>query len=196
MVGGRAGDEWILFRDSTWVWPEPDSTNPIPLNWNAKNATQVVVGTIQGSGTPFLMRSAVVEESAPPPTSYPRWSEEELAGVVLNAPEDDADGDGIENVLEFAFGMNPRVRDHLPGIAAGKVTVGGVDYIQLAIPRRMDRVASLELQTSLNLVAWGPAGASVSVVGDVPSAWTLRYPLGLTPENSRRFFRVHVEPGS
>lgn len=139
--GGRAGDQWILFRDTTWLWPETDTTNPVALNWNAKNATQVIVGTIHGTGTPFLMKSAAVQESLPPPTSYPRWREEELAGIALNAPEDDADGDGIENVLEFAFGTDPKMPDQLPGITTAQVEAGGLPHIQLTIPRRMDRVA-------------------------------------------------------
>jgi len=46
---------------------------------------------------------------APPPTPYEKWAETTgLLGHPLGAPSQDADNDGMVNLVEFAFGLPPR----------------------------------------------------------------------------------------
>jgi hypothetical protein len=56
------------------------------------------------------MQSLAVINSVPPASTYVQWRNEELSGVALNGPEDDADGDGIKNGLEFVFRHAPESR--------------------------------------------------------------------------------------
>jgi hypothetical protein len=190
--GGRAGNEWILFRAPSWTWPVPDPMNPAALSWNAKDATQIVVGSIHLSGNPFLMQSAAVVNSVPPSSTYAQWRNEELSGVALNGPEDDADGDGIKNVLEFVFGTRPKVADSLPPVVNAVVGTGVDRAMQLSIPRRLDRSASLSIDYSPDLVSWASAMVGATVVSNGADAWVLRFPMG---DERRRFFRV-VSPAS
>ncbi|MCW1885554.1 hypothetical protein OKA04_12515 [Luteolibacter flavescens] len=186
--GGRAGNEWLLFRAPSWTWPAPDSTNPSALSWNAKNATQVVAGSIQSSGSPSLMRTVAVTNGAAPSTTYARWRDEELNGVVLGGAEDDADGDGIPNVMEFVFGTRPMTPDTLPPVTTS-LGAGGV--IQLSIPRRLDRLANLSIQSSPNLQTWGSASAEATLVSNGSAAWVVSFPIS---SSGRRFFRVVATP--
>ncbi|MCW1914642.1 hypothetical protein OJ996_13730 [Luteolibacter sp. GHJ8] len=181
--GGRAGNEWILFRAPSWIWPAPNPIDPFGLDWNAKDATQVIVGNIHASGSPFLMQASAVVSSVPPSSTYAQWRNEELSGVALNGPEDDADGDGIKNLLEFVFGTRPLTLDALPPI--GTTMVGG--SIQLTVPRRLDRTASVALETSTGLSGWTSAISGVTVTSNGPEARILSVSVG---SDSRRFFRV------
>ncbi|MEK7952021.1 hypothetical protein [Luteolibacter soli] len=189
--GGRAGNEWTLFRATSWTWPLSDTLNPTAISWNAKDATQVVVGSIHSTGTPFLMQSSAVTHSVPPTSTYAQWQNEELSGVALNGPEEDADGDGIKNVQEFVFGTRPKVADLLPPVASGMVGSGADRAIQLSIPRRLDRSASLSVESSPELVTWGSAMAGATVVSNGAEAWVLRFPVG---SSDRRFFRIVSAP--
>ena len=81
-----ASSEWILFRNPEWTWPAPNPMNPFGLDWDAATAT-ALIGSINASGSPFLMKSAAV-------TSWQQWQATELAGEPLNGPQDDPDLDG------------------------------------------------------------------------------------------------------
>lgn len=186
--GGRGGNEWMLFRAPLWAWPQSDTMNPNAITWNAKDATEVIVGTIHSTGTPFLMQSSVVTNSVPPASTYVQWRNEELSGVTLNGPEDDADGDGIKNVLEFAFGTRPRVADSLPVIGTTVVGSGVSRAMELSIPRRLDRTgASVSVESSPELVTWSSAMAGATVVSNGANAWVVRFTIGTA---ERKFFRV------
>jgi len=190
--GGRAGNEWILFRAPSWTWPAADPRNPVAVSWNAKDATQVVVGSIHASGSPFLMQSLAVGNSVPPSSTYIQWRNEELSGLALNGPEDDADGDGIKNVLEFVFGTRPKVHDSLPPTVGSVVSVGGSRLFQMSIPRRLDRPATLSVESSADLVMWSPALPGATVVSNGAEAWVLRFPMGT--ETTRLFRVVSTSP--
>jgi hypothetical protein len=41
--------------------------------------------------------------------TYPTWQPVKLPGTVKTGPLDDYDGDGVQNLMEFALGMNPKL---------------------------------------------------------------------------------------
>ena len=65
-----------------------------------KDATEVVLGSINAGGAPFLMQSAAVPNLTPPRW---QWRTEHLTGEPLDEPAD-PDHDGTPNLLEFVFG--------------------------------------------------------------------------------------------
>jgi hypothetical protein len=68
--------------------------------------TEGVVIRASSSGGPVLLDQLVVRP--PSSTPYQTWlAVTGLAGHPLPAPDQDADGDTLPNVLEFAFGLNP-----------------------------------------------------------------------------------------
>jgi hypothetical protein len=192
--GGESAGEWILFRRSTWRWPQPNPLNPFPITWSAKDADQVVLGTIQSSGSPFLMQSAAV--AAPPPvTTWTQWQSQFLptASSGASAAGADPDADGMPNAMEFVFGLDPSRAGKRVAPLLEKVTVGGQDFLQLRIPRLRHRPALLDVEVSTDLVRWESGPATSIVTENSASALVVR---DLTPLTApaRRFMRLKVTP--
>jgi hypothetical protein len=112
----------------------------------------------------------------------------------LNAPGDDADLDGLTNLLEYALDSNPSTSSTAP--AAQIVNVSGQNYLQIQWTRPNDRAGiSTVGQVSAALATWS------SAIGDVtttiaPAApgfetVTIRDVSPLTA-NSRHFLRAQV----
>jgi len=190
--GGVKGDEWILFRAPTWTWPSADPLNPIGLNWNAASATQVIVGSINPSGGPYLMKSAAVSASLPPSTPWPQWQAEALRGIAMNAPGDDPDGDGIRNDIEFVFGMLPLTPDAVPPTITLFSTVGDQRFLQITIPRRADRPAALSVEVSDNLTHWSAGSAFTQQVSSGPAFLTVRSLVQEDDATPRHFMRTAI----
>jgi hypothetical protein len=192
-IWGFQGDyhsgEWILFRRDTWLWPlATDPINnpfPMPVQWSATDANEVVVGNVNSSG----IQSEVVSNVLPPETSWAVWQEVELASTSLKGPNEDADGDGAGNLLEFAFGTDPLRPGSLPPSTLTKVMLSGQPYLQLSIPRRANHMVSVTMEVSGNLKDWFSGPLYVTTVSDTPSALVLR---DLTVLGSSRFARARV----
>lgn len=187
-IGGTASSEWILFRAPDWTWPQPDPLNPVPLFWNAADATPVA-GTIHAAGTPFLMQSAAVTDAASPPTTWDQWRAAELAGEPLDGPNDDPDRDGTDNLLEFVFGTPPTRAGPPPQMPVA--LAGG--FLQVTIPRRIDHPALLTVETSPDLTAWAAGPGATVVVADGPAALVVRDLTPLGPGVPRRFMRLRAD---
>lgn len=185
--GGANGNEWILLRASSWLWPQPDALDPFALEWNVADANQVICGSINANGA--LMQSALIANSVPPATSYAQWQGEELSGVAQNAPEQDADGDGIPNVLEFVLGSPPQVPNVLPSTPVSVLRDGGADYLQILIPRRADRTATMRVERSTNLVDWTSGASVTQVTAETPLSLTARSLLPIDGNQPRQFLR-------
>ena len=191
--GDPVSSEWILFRRSTWNWPAPNEFNPFALNWSAQLADQVILGSIEPTGSPFLMRSAKVEGVSPPTTGWSQWLADLLPGHPASGPQDDPDGDGIPNALEYVYGSSPLQAGAAPALSVAWREIDGLSYWEIAIPRRRDRKAQLLAAFSEDLQTW-QSGPGVSViVEDGPSLLRIR---SLTPrqDHARRFFRLEALP--
>lgn len=190
--GGVGSSEWILYRNAGWTWPSPNPMNPNPIYWDTSAATALIgtLNTTDLQGQPVLMRSATVSDAAPPSTTWSQWQAAELAGEPLNGPTDDADHDGTVNLLEFVFGSPPRQSSPPPLTPLTIVTVDGLKFLQIRIPRRIDHPAVLTVQVSSALKTWDSGAAATVVVEDSPAALVVR---DLTPIGSGtapRFMRV------
>lgn len=138
----------------------PDANPLIPPPPNANewftNASGVaaVIGSVDGTGSPFLMRSASVSGVLPPPTSWEQWRADMLAGEPLDGMNDDPDGDGLPNLLEFAFGSDPQQLNTAPAMPLTLENFASQKFLQISVARRKDHVISLTVQVSSDLVAW------------------------------------------
>ncbi|CAM2955784.1 heme-binding protein [Rariglobus hedericola] len=87
------------------------------------------------------------------------FTEAELASGLITAPGVDTDGDGLSNLFEYAFGLDPRVAD-----AAGAgpmISVNGSSRLEIVFRRvsaAIDLVYSVEVST--NLTTWTPIARS------------------------------------
>jgi hypothetical protein len=174
------GSERILLRNSNWLWPAPNAL--YFSEWNAKDADIIVTGELNGGGSPFLMRSATLQ-------SFDQWRTEHLAGETLDGPADDADRDGTPNLLEFVFGTPPLISNK-----PTQTPVSLLDgHLQITIPRRPDRPATLVVEVSNDLIQWSSGPAHTEIASDGPAALVVR---DLTPLDSvphrKRFIRLRA----
>lgn len=176
------GTERILFRDVSWTWPAPNPMNPIATEWNAMDASEVVVGSINSNGSLFLMKSSRQQ-------TFTQWQTEYLTSEPLNTANDDPDNDGISNLLEFVFGTLPKT-PNAPTVTP-LILAGG--NMQISIPRRMDRlVNSLIVEVSGNLTHWDSGSSYTQVVADDAAALIVRDLTTLDATHPRRFMRVRA----
>lgn len=184
-ASGPGSDEWILFRANHWTWPSANPSDPAPFQipWGAEEANEVILGTINPSGSPFLMRSTAVR-------SYQQWKTEALAGQPLDAPADDPDHDGVPNLLEFLFGTSPTLPNGAPATPTSFVDISGQKYLQISIPRLRDRLVSVKVEVSSDMVTW-QSGTSLTVeVSNTPELLVVRDLTPVVPGLSKRFMRV------
>ena len=188
-----ADTEWILLRADSWNWPAPDPFNPFPpfpLQWSAAEAT-AVIGEVNASGVPFLMKSAAVTGAASPTTTWPQWRTKFL-GVTSNGPNDDPDMDGTPNLLEFVFATNPLAPEP-PALTPLEVVADGGDrFLQIAIPRRAEHAAVLTVQVSSDLTTWNSGPLHTVTVVDEVEHLVVRDLTPLTPTQPRRFMRLQA----
>lgn len=183
---GSASSEWVLFRNPDWTWPAPNQMNPFGINWNADAAT-ALCGSINASGSPFLMKAAAV-------TTWQQWRDTELAGEALNAPDQDPDLDGQSNLLEFVSGTRPRQAGAPPATSVEVVTSNSQKFQQITLSRQMNHLATLTVQVSPDLANWSSDPAATTVISETPAGLVVR---DLTPigsgGGSKRFMRLKAE---
>jgi hypothetical protein len=178
-------------------WPaEPDGSGPSleridpaayaddPANWRSSR---------KEGGTPGYLD----QESTPPPAlSYQSWAAEHRLTGPDAAPEADPDGDGIVNLLEYAFGLDPTVNSSSGLPVLDQIAEDGVAYLTLTFYRRRD-ASDVEFAAEFgDLEAWTAEAAVTISVSASPEDGTLevvtmRDSVPMT-DSSRRFGRVRV----
>ncbi len=152
--------EWILFSNANWLWPlENDIDSNSSLNWRTREALQVILGTVNApNGTPFLMKSAAVRVM-----NWPQFQSTTLGGEPLNGPNDDPDGDGVENLLEFAYDIDPLDASSVYHPEVIFTEISGQFYQTMTVEANFDHAVLLTVQVSPDLVNWfdGPTYTTV-----------------------------------
>ncbi len=119
--------------------------------------------------------------------TYPTWRLIKLPGSTNTGPLDDFDGDGVQNLMEFALGMNPQL--------ATRVGLPVVDYPG-GVPRmfyQADWSAGTTQyipETSTDLVNWTTTGLTIESLGR--SAWAESFRVTAPAGGPRRFLRLRV----
>ena len=119
----------------------------------------------------------------------------EQTDPLLVQPTADPDGDGMDNLTEYAFGRNPRAGDHASFLTPATVPQGGGDYLTITFVRCRK---ALDLAYAVES-AETPAGpwlteaweeSAVTPLTDTTERITLRHTL--PPDAPRWFARVRV----
>lgn len=176
-------DEWILFRKSDWTWPGTDNLIPFPLVWNTADADEVIIGAVNPAGTPYLMKSEAV-------VSYAQWQSAQLATSSLNGPDDDADHDGVSNLLEFVFGTSPSQASAAPETPTSLVKVSGQSYLQITVPRLQNRLVTTTVEVSSDLANWSSGDASLVTITDNSTKLVVRDKTAMGSGQAKRFMRL------
>ncbi len=151
---------------------------------------------------PYVSPVAALELTIVAPT-YAGWcstrfTPDEVAGGRLAGPTADPDDDGCSNLLEYAFGREPRQpdADGLPSVAA--TDHAGVKHLFVTAPRRQPLGdLTYEVQASTDLVHWAATATEETARIDHGATVTITArelaPIAAPP---RRFLRIVVRiPG-
>jgi hypothetical protein len=179
---GGSGSDWILFRSPAWRWPAANPLNPPLLQWNARDASVVILGDVESSGTPFLLKTAAV-------ATYDQWRATGFDGNPLDAAEDDADLDGVANFLEFVFGTSPVDAGSVLRPPVSIVEVSGQNYLQMRVPRVPGRLFSGQVEVSGDLSDWRSGAPFTTVVEESESSMVVRDLAPVGAVHPKRFIR-------
>jgi len=208
----------LVVQDSTMVnwW---SSFQPGGINSPASTSFKVFNGGIEGAlakpldlfrittanvagtylGTFSISTSGVITYAAPASASgFSSWAATKSLTSANNAPTQDADNDGTNNLLEYVLGGNPLAVD--PSILP--VQTADATYQYLSFSRSVDSKSDTtqKVQWSTNLATWTdiPVGASsagaVTVVthGSSPDTVTVAVPRANAGSNGTLFMRLCV----
>gem|GEM_PF-1572425 len=134
---------------------------------------------------------------AGPSPTFADWKADKGLPVGQDGPGDDPDGDGMSNVVEFAFGTHPMQSQSRALPANRRHSEGGLEYPAVTFIRRKSLNGANIVVEAFNGIPFGaPAGTTqVGVpedLGDGTERVTIR---GQTPlrDTQRYFFRTRVQ---
>ncbi len=140
---------------------------------------------------------------------YPAWASTQLFPTGQFGPDQDADGDGLSNLLEYASNLNPATADTF-SVTPGSGTNGLPATVLLTSPDKRLRVEFLRrkattgsglvytaqfcdtlLETGTGTGAWADATAT-PVITNIDEIWERVVIEDSTPNAPRRFARVKI----
>ncbi len=123
-----------------------------------------------------------------------RFSPQEMGDPLVTGPEADPDGDGAENVLEYAFGTEPRDRtDGLIRIIPEVVRLNGADRLRLrfSLPESVPADVLYEVEVSDSLGNWSVIAEQSGAAGWEGSATS-----SVSPPVENRAENIITDTGS
>lgn len=185
-----SSEEWLLVSNPTWLWPAARGINP-PLAWSISHSSESIVGTIGSTNDVYHMRSESITNAVPPVLAPNVWKTRyfgHLSGgdIALSDWHADPDGDGLDNLFEYAVDGDPfeaapppldLVLDH--------------EDATITIAKRTDRLVTYAIEESPNLVTWTkPATRSpVEILSNDLHAFSVKWPLRFL-ESGHGFLRI------
>lgn len=195
-VYNRSG-EWSLFSNPAWTWPSVEgdtAAQALPVEWPLAQATQVVLGSVPAGETELA--TAQVEGATPPALGYGEWAELVFGGspASTSGPQADADGDGVSNFAEYAFGSRADRAGSVP--ASGQLihtTAEGARHLAVGIDKGWTTGVAFTAQLSEDLVTWYEEAPQVETLVDNTSRYLARdaQPLGA---RKATFMRLSATP--
>ena len=141
--------QWGIFTAASWVVP--------PVLGAQALSTSVAVNAVQGSATAGQLRLAA------PAQTFGNWRMKHFSAdataptIGYNA---DPDGDGIQNIAEYAWQLDPNVRDSTRTTLSGE-TAGGTATFTFKSPRTLSDVL-VTAECSPDLSTWSAATSTVT----------------------------------
>ncbi|MDP1578734.1 MAG: MBG domain-containing protein [Candidatus Didemnitutus sp.] len=167
-----------------------------PASLDGSTLTMTGAGTVTvraaQAGSANFFGASVVDRSFVIGANFASWqldyfSVGELANAALSGTAADPDGDGQNNLLEYALGRDPRLAEGATTIALGRTeTEWSFTYTRPA--ERADVVYVVEVST--NLTAWTQTGVVHEMVSEESgvATWRARSPASA----ANAFFRLSV----
>jgi hypothetical protein len=188
----------------TYTWssvttPPGSGVNFLP---NAINSAKACTASFGGPGE-HKLRVTVTDPSGRSAFSevtvlveardFASWITNQAGIGSQTDPSDDPDGDGVENLMEYALGGQPGTADSsiLPVLTT---TSNGPDlYATLTIDRSPDVTGlAFEVETSSDLVTWSAGPSHTVVIAETPAMLVVRDAIPLAQDQPKRFMRLRV----
>lgn len=206
-VAGTAGSGDFTTTSGTLTWADGDAaaktiTVPITADTTAEGAESLVVHLGQPLRNSALLGS-VQRATVNVTTAFDSWRSGyftplELANSSISGDAADPDGDGLANLLEFGFGLNPLLAGNAAAQTTAVQNVGGTNYLTLTFKRRTPALdLTYTAQTNPGTLSPGDWLGNAVMVGsptangDGTETVTFRDTTALSSA-TRRFMRVQV----
>lgn len=144
-----------------------------------------------------ITSSVVTITLAGPSPTFADWKADKGLPMGQDGPGDDPDGDGLSNVVEFAFGTHPMQSLSRALPANRKHTEGGMEYPAVTFIRRKSLSGANIVVEAFNGIPFGTPAGTTQVgqpedLGDGTERVTIR---GQTPlrDTHHYFFRTRVQ---
>lgn len=185
--------EWILLTNPSWNWPMAGGANP-PVSWTVPNASNVIVGAVNPTGTPFFLQTGPVPTNSP--ITWVTGSDWQMRHFSVAQLTDgtadwlsDPDADGKTNLDEMATDTDPLEADAVSNAA---VSVSVNDTLEMTVTKAPNHVLDYRVQVSSNLRDWSHSLQEISIIQDSANTLVVRDRTPLT-NNEQRFIRLLVE---
>lgn len=211
-----ASTELLDLRDETKPYMEPQYFTPSQTDYFTDLAVPAAfVSAHWGAGVEWIVSvediwGHTASLSHPPPSALQAWRYAHFASLEGSGNAADLAnpaGDGLPNLLKYAFNLNPHAPDAavltpaigIKGLPAHSLTPGPNSYLRLEFVRRT--VASqpeiqYEVQGRLGAGNWAPADG-MEIISPIDAfwervVWTDEYPVGPGPARQVRL-RISLE---
>lgn len=181
---------------SPYTWSAATLLNAIQM---LGDGSALVGGSVQmtlPTTQRYLQRVQILSPAAPSP-SFADWKADKGLPMGQDGPGDDPDGDGLSNVVEFAFGTHP-MQSQSRALPANRThSEGGMEYPAVTFIRRKSLNGANIVVEAFNGIPFGTPTGTTQVgqpedLGDGTERVTIR---GQTPlrDTQRYFFRTRVQ---
>lgn len=191
--GSELAGQWILLQRTNgtpWIWPNPAAQFPTPKTWSTGGGEALLGVVDTNTNAPFHLQTAAVFNSAPPPTTWAQWAENQLGQT--NHGNADYNSNGITDIWEYALHDDGSGRNPEPASWLQWAEVNGDNYLEIHIPRRRDHPANYTVEVSSDLQNWSSGPSHTEVVGDTMESLIVRDKIPRGEGGDRRFMRVRV----
>ena len=177
----ETSEEWGIFTADSWLAPQSLAMRAL--------GTTGEVEPLQGVEQSGQLRLAA------PPLTYGNWAMRRFAGdpdqskAEFNA---DPDGDGLHNLAEYAWRLDPKVRDQSLANLAPPVASSGAAF-SFKVPKGLTDV-TVVAESSPDLRVWSAATTEITATDDQFDTHTTTAPAGATSVFWRVRFVSTVSP--
>lgn len=140
-------------------------------------------------------RTAFLTVNPPPSDTFATWPDLATVPAHLRGPDDDPDGDGLKNILEYALALPPGTPGGNP-TAGGSVSVSGQSYPAITFVRRKSLPdVTLTIQATADLSFTDGIGTAIVSTTDNGDGTETVVARSTVPRSaaSGQFLRVKVE---
>jgi len=174
---------------NTWRWLG-DYFGLVPgLNLDLP-AVAVWIDNRAGNNDPYAIRINRTKGTTFDTWRKLRWGTNDLANLAISGETADPDGDGIPNLAEYAFGLEPTHADAEPLTIEPAPSASGA--IVLASYERLAVLSDIQFtwERSVNLLGWTPASPTEERSGPGREPWFERVEASFPAAGQIQFFRL------